>query len=321
VNKPRRTHPVLYNEFDAYPAAWLRNLVRGGHIAPGVVDERSIEALTPEDVAGRTQFHAFAGIGVWSYALRLAGWPDDEPVWTASCPCQPFSSAGDGRGFDDPRHLWPAFFRLVEQCRPSILFGEQVASADGLAWLDLVRSDLEGANYALGVADLCAAGVGAPHIRQRLFWCAVRLGDADSDGARGFGGGGGAPQGTGSREGEAVGPLGDVPRTPGAVGVRLADPEPGGLEGGGQRLPEPAAGVPASSGWENVVYLPCRDGKHRPVEPGLEPLVDRTALGVGSLRAWSTWRNGTLRGYGNAIVAEVAAVFILACMDALALSR
>jgi hypothetical protein len=40
---------------------------------------------------------------------------------------------------------------------------------------------------------------------------------------------------------------------------------------------------------------------------------------VGSLRAWSTWRNGTLRGYGNAIVAEVAAVFIRACMDALAL--
>jgi DNA (cytosine-5)-methyltransferase 1 len=125
VNKPRRTHPVLYNEFDAYPAAWLRNLVCGGHIAPGVVDERSIETLTPEDVAGRRQFHAFAGIGVWSYALRLAGWPDDEPVWTGSCPCQPFSDASpDAQGFDDPRHLWPAWFRLIAACRPAVVFGE-----------------------------------------------------------------------------------------------------------------------------------------------------------------------------------------------------
>src|SRR5690606_31057001 len=140
------------------------------------VDTRSIEDVTPNDLQGYTQCHFFAGIGGWPLALRLAGWPDDRPVWTGSCPCQPFSQAGKGAGFADERHLWPAFFHLIEQCRPSVVFGEQVASKDGLAWLDLVQADLEGAGYACGAADLCAAGVGAPHIRQRLYWVANALG-------------------------------------------------------------------------------------------------------------------------------------------------
>ena len=163
---------AFYNEIDPYAAQWLRNLIAAGHIAPGIVDERSIEDIKPVELAGYTQCHFFAGIGVWSRALRLAGWPDDKPVWTGSCPCQPFSAAGNGVGFDDERHLWPAFHWLISQCRPPVVFGEQVASKDGLAWLDLVQADLEGSGYASGAADLCAAGVGAPHIRQRLYWVA-----------------------------------------------------------------------------------------------------------------------------------------------------
>jgi len=162
----------FYNEIDPYAAQWLRNLIAAGHIAPGVVDERSIEDIRPDELAGYTQCHFFAGIGVWSRALRLAGWPDDRPVWTGSCPCQPFSAAGKGVGFDDERHLWPAFHWLISQCRPPVVFGEQVASKDGLAWLDLVQTDLEGSGYASAASDLCAAGVGAPHIRQRLYWVA-----------------------------------------------------------------------------------------------------------------------------------------------------
>ncbi len=156
----------------------MRNLAQAGHIATGTVDQRSIRDLRPSDVEGATQFHAFAGLGAWSYALRLAGWPDDRPVWTGSCPCQPFSSAGRKGGFDDERHLWPAWFDLIRECRPAIVFGEQVASPDGLTWLDLVSSDLEGAGYAFGASDLCAACVGAPHIRQRLYFVAY------SDGTR-----------------------------------------------------------------------------------------------------------------------------------------
>ena len=160
---------AYYNEIDKYAADWLRNLIAAGHIAPGIVDTRSIEDVYPSDLKGFTQCHFFAGIGVWSLALRRAGWPDDRPVWTGSCPCQPFSAAGKGAGFADERHLWPAWFHLIRECRPVAIRGEQVASADGLAWLDLVLADLEGEGYAAGAVDLCAAGVGAPHIRQRLW--------------------------------------------------------------------------------------------------------------------------------------------------------
>jgi DNA (cytosine-5)-methyltransferase 1 len=139
---------AFYNEIDPYAAAWLRNLIAAGHIAPGTVDERSILDIEPAELAQYTQCHFFAGIGVWSLALRRAGWPDDRPVWTGSCPCQPFSTAGKGAGFDDERHLWPALHWLIEQRRPPVVFGEQVASKDGLAWLDLVQTDLEGSGYA-----------------------------------------------------------------------------------------------------------------------------------------------------------------------------
>ncbi|RTY58782.1 DNA cytosine methyltransferase [Pantoea sp. YU22] len=166
---------AYYNEIDPYAAQWLRNLIAAGHIAAGVVDERSIEDVTPGDLRGFTQCHFFAGIGVWSYALRQARWSDDRPVWTGSCPCQPFSDAGKGAGFADERHLWPHFHYLIEKLRPETVFGEQVASKDGLAWFDLVQADLEGAGYASAALDICAAGFGAPHIRQRLFWVA----DAD----------------------------------------------------------------------------------------------------------------------------------------------
>lgn len=163
---------AIYNEIEPYAAEWLQNLIAQGNIANGRVDTRSVADLLPDDVAGAGQRHFFAGIGVWSLALRLAGWPDDLAVWTGSCPCQPFSQAGRGRGFADDRHLWPEWFRLIEECRPAVVLGEQVASKDGLAWFDAVRADLERSGYAVGVADLCAAGVGAPHIRQRLYWVA-----------------------------------------------------------------------------------------------------------------------------------------------------
>jgi DNA (cytosine-5)-methyltransferase 1 len=172
---------AYYNEIDPFAAAWLRELINAGHIAPGDVDERSIVDVRPSELLAYTQCHFFAGIGVWSHALRLAGWPDDRPVWTGSCPCQPFSSAGKGGGFDDERHLWPHFHWLIGQCRPDVVLGEQVASKDGLAWLDLVQSDLEGSGYASGAIDTCAAGFGAPHIRQRLYWVGKRgVGQADA---------------------------------------------------------------------------------------------------------------------------------------------
>jgi DNA (cytosine-5)-methyltransferase 1 len=163
---------AYYNEFDPYAAQWLRNLIAAGHIAPGDVDERSIEDIHPYDLIEYTQCHFFAGIGVWSYALRLAGWSDAREVWTGSCPCQPFSAAGAGGGFADERHLWPAFYHLIDFHRPPVVLGEQVASKDANPWIDLVQDDMEGLGYGFGSVPFPAASVGAPHIRDRLYWMA-----------------------------------------------------------------------------------------------------------------------------------------------------
>lgn len=170
---------VYYSEWEPYAAAWLRSLIAKGLIPDGEVDERSILDVSPDDLRGFRQCHFFSGIGGWSRALRLAAWDDDREVWTGSAPCQPLSVAGKQKGADDERHLWPAFYRLIAERRPAVVFGEQVAGALGCEWLSGVRADLEDAGYACGAADLCAASVSAPHIRQRLFWVAadtMRLG-------------------------------------------------------------------------------------------------------------------------------------------------
>lgn len=166
-----------YNEIDAHAAQWIRNLIAAGQLPAGDVDERSIEDVRPNDLRGYTQCHFFAGIGGWVHALDLAGWPRDRPVWTGSCPCQPFSSAGKGAGFADERDLWPAWQHLIAQCRPPIIFGEQVEGAIKHGWLDRVESDLEGLGYACGAAVLQASGADAWHKRDRLWFVA----DAERD--------------------------------------------------------------------------------------------------------------------------------------------
>jgi len=162
--------PAYYNEIDPYCAQWLRNLIVAKLIAPGDVDERDIRDIAPNELLAYTQCHFFAGIGGWSRALRLASIPDDLPLWTGSCPCQPFSAAGKRRGFADERHLWPHYFHLISVCRPAIVLGEQVARAK--VWLDLVCTDVEGIDYAFAAAVLPACSVGAEHERQRWWWVA-----------------------------------------------------------------------------------------------------------------------------------------------------
>jgi DNA (cytosine-5)-methyltransferase 1 len=161
-----------YNEIDPYCCDWLEALIADGLIPKGHVDRRSILDVRPADLGGYAQCHFFTGLGGWSRALALAGWPSDRQVWTGSCPCQPFSDAGKRKGFADERHLWPVWFGLIRECRPAIVFGEQVARAIGHGWLDTVADDLEGEGYALGAAVLPACAVSAPHERQRLWFVA-----------------------------------------------------------------------------------------------------------------------------------------------------
>ncbi|EIX6839089.1 DNA cytosine methyltransferase [Escherichia coli] len=337
---------AYYNEIDQFAAQWLRNLIAGGHIAPGEVDERSIEDVTPDDLRGFTQCHFFAGIGVWSHSLRLAGWPDDKPVWTGSCPCQPFSAAGKGDGFADERHLWPHFFHLISERRPQHVFGEQVASGNANAWFDLVQADLEGMEYAFGLVPFAAAGVGAPHIRERAYWVAHACSEYESAA--------GNETGITARLRSS-----STDRLANTSGERLNRVDPLLQREESRRLAE---GMPEASRlgiadrvaytnnrigdegetlrprrdavlngcingrplevngfWRDADWVFCRDGQWRPVEPGTFPLVARFAKSLGhgksSLRSMAGRnRTGRLKGYGNAINAQAAAEFIRAYM-------
>lgn len=177
--------PAYYNEWDPYAAEWLRNLIRAGHIAPGDVDERSITDVKSTDLVGYRQCHFFAGIGGWSLALRLAGWKDEQKIWTASCPCQPFSVAavahGGARGQSDERHLLPKLLSLIEEFGPPVVLGEQVANAIKWGWLDEAFRGLENLGYACASAVFPAFAVGARHERDRLYWVA----DTGSQGREG----------------------------------------------------------------------------------------------------------------------------------------
>ena len=175
---------AYYNEHDKHAAAWLRQLVADGLIADGIVDHRSIANVTARDLDGFTQCHFFAGVGIWSYALRKAGWPDDRPVWTGSCPCQSFSQAGTKKGLSDKRHLWPVWYELIRELEPEYVFGEQVSSKNAEPWIDVVSAQMENQGYAFGALDSSSAVVGAPHLRQRFYFSAMRLEQSERDGSQ-----------------------------------------------------------------------------------------------------------------------------------------
>ena len=379
-----------YNEIDPKAAAWLRELIRAGLIPAGDVDERSIEDVRPSDLRGYVQCHFFAGIGGWSHALALAGWPSDRSVWTGSCPCQPFSAAGQGAGFADERHLWPAWQHLIAQCRPPDVFGEQVASKAADAWIDLVQSDLEGMGYAVGCVPFPAAGIGAAHIRDRSYWMGHAIGARlEGHGGHGYGsdepgrieavaGGSASEAGADCRLADPDGRNpstereqrnGEQRQQPEDGGARgLAEPHCGELDGvtvirgierdgkdagrtegrggiaargetqrladsnisagrqgsaidgrrhtGGDALARPGLGSdglpdgehpgPLHGFWADADWLLCRDGKWRPVEPGTFPLAHGLPARV-----------VRLRGYGNAIVPQQAALFIQAAAEAI----
>jgi DNA (cytosine-5)-methyltransferase 1 len=327
---------VYYNDADPAACAWLRELIAAGLLPAGEVDGRSILDVEPADLRGFAQCHFFAGIGGWPYALRLAGVAEDMPVWTGSPPCQPFSQAGQRKGQDDDRHLAPAFLRLVADCRPRLVFGEQVASAAvlgavggaaraaaegpaGWAWFDALADALEAASYAVAAADLPAAGVGAPHIRQRLFFGAIALEPMSGGLGDGLGAG---PQGrlgvSGRSDQRAARPAGLAGGLADGDGWLFRDraiqcgrqhrcePEDGGAGDMDETAADPA-GTRATNGvWRDPDWLLCRDGRWRPVEPGAFPLAD----GIPG-------RMGLLRGYGNAIVPPLAAEFVTAFAESL----
>jgi DNA (cytosine-5)-methyltransferase 1 len=296
---------AYYNEIDPYCVRWLRNLISEGLIADGHVDDRSIQEVTPNDLRGYAQCHFFAGFGGWPAALRRSGvWPDHRPVWTGSCPCQPFSVAGKQAGFADERHLWPAWHWLIEQCRPATVFGEQVASAS--QWLGLVRRDLEALEYSVGVMPIEAASAGADHLRDR-YWFVGH----DTRQRRGEG----RTEPEVHERGRAA-----VAGDGGASGMANSDSpairhEPGrgsGTNGAGsgidcdnrERLPQQSE---RCGGDAELEWVLGADGKARRVKSGVRLLAHGVPQRVAKLRA-----------LGNAIDFRPAAAFIKAASESIA---
>lgn len=344
-----------YNDSDPAAAEWLRELVAERLIPDGDVDTRDIISVAASDLKGYTQCHFFAGIGGWSLALQLAGWPEDKPVWTGSCPCQPFSAAGKQLGIADERDLWPAFFRLIAECKPEFVFGEQVENAIRYGWLDRVYTDMEGENYSIGAAVLGAHSVGAPHRRYRLYWGGVSVSYAEGYGRDewrtgsdewGAGSGRGSPsmannEGERFKKGKRCGQS-EERSSIGREFSGMADGCGAGLEGlpgheRNQGIPErsgsqasgsaSASGLSGFSSWSSPAIILCRDGKARRVPSesllfrmadGLPESMDgRGVAGVSETGGFplTTQKEGRamlLKGYGNAIVPQVAAEFIRA---------
>jgi DNA (cytosine-5)-methyltransferase 1 len=124
-------------------------------------------------------------------AKMEAGYLDAAPVWTdlktfpygafhgcvdiltGGYPCQPFSSAGQRRGEQDPRHLWPYIANGIQILRPKFCFFENVEGHITLGLPDVIE-DLAGMGYRTAWGIFSAAEVGAPHQRKRVFILAYR---------------------------------------------------------------------------------------------------------------------------------------------------
>ena len=115
--------------------------------------------------------------------VKRSDLPDPDPdVILGGFPCQPFSSAGLQKAQSDSRHLWPEMFRLIKECRPSWVIGENVIGIVKLG-LDEVLTDLENEGYATRTFNIPACAIGAPHLRQRVWIIAHSDSKRKSNGA------------------------------------------------------------------------------------------------------------------------------------------
>lgn len=314
----------FYNENNPFCVEWLNGLKAEGFIPDGTIDGRSISEVQAADVLGFRQCHWFAGIAGWSEALRIAGHRDTEGIWTASLPCQPLSIAGKRGGEKDERHLWPEFYRLVSECKPWAIFGEQSGSPDGRQWIDGISLDLEELGFAVGASDLCSPCVAAPHIRQRIYWGAVRMAYTKHDAGR-------AEHVNESwRRGQAEADTAECSRSSGMVhsisqGLERHAGHVTFRDQSGRITQAEDGSVAETGAWSGAAVIHCLDGKSRSIESGSFPLASGIPRSLGHLQpdvrklARDARRNrrGRIEGYGNSIVPQLGAMFITAFMQAI----
>ena len=118
----------------------------------------------------------FSDIKELNYETLRSNGINNIDIITGGYPCQPFSVAGRKKGEEDPRHLWPEYFRLVKELRPTWVIGENVSGHIKLG-LDTVLEDLESEGYSTRTFSISASSVGANHKRERV-WIMAHSNDA-----------------------------------------------------------------------------------------------------------------------------------------------
>ncbi len=201
-------------------------------------------------------------------------------------PCQPFSQAGLRRGAEDDRHLWPEYFRLIQEIRPRWVLGENVAGIVNLG-LDQVLSDLESAHYSCQTIIIPACALNAPHRRDRVWIIA----NAEGDRA-------GKPENFNSQKRIQ----GGNKTQPDLCGQNVSHPQGFGMEGGrADRKQEPPVPTGQTISGRNGAGI---GGGYWEIEPGM----GRVADGVPN-------RVDRLKQLGNAVVPQIVEVIGNAIME------
>ena len=222
----------------------------------------------------------YGNIKELNYDRLKADGIDSVDIITGGYPCQPFSIAGRQKGEQDPRHVWPEYFRLIQELRPTWVIGENVAGHIKLG-LDTVLENLESEGYSARAFSISASSVGAVHQRERVWivahsGCSQRpwsfFGNQDEDE---------------TREGDAY----QFERSGSTSKVDVADSESSGRnefkadsehsESASQEIPRDRGSVSRGSAWWSV-----------------EPDVGRVAHGVPK-------RVDRLKSLGNSLIPHI----------------
>ena len=276
-------------------------------------------------------------------------WRGRVDILTGGFPCQPYSSAGKRLGKDDERHLWPEMCRIISEVAPAYVVGENVRGLlnwNGGVVFEEVCADLEAMGYEVWTGLIPAAGVGAPHRRDRIWFVAHRQ-DHGQPQTEVFGRergeyephnwhevrptfdavGGGRFAANSDRYGSSRATREDaseggaerlqerdaVQRTCQSSGVRdAANPECNGLEHGTKRG---SARKSQGATRQRVAGHATSEGwAGFPTEPpvcGGDDGLPRQLDGI----TFSKWRNESIKAYGNAIVPQVAHAIFRAIFD------
>lgn len=223
-------------------------------------------------------------------------WRSNDIILTGGFPCQPYSVAGKRLGKEDERHLWPEMLRVISEVKPTFVVGENVSGL--LSWngglvFDEVRADLETQGYEVAVYVLPAAGVNAPHKRERVWFVAYANGRNHQARCQRYG----SICENYSKQGQSINAfsLGEIkPFTANCDHSRLERGKISRGAGGSEQKQQKQPSGLFRGNWKDF-----------PTQSAVCSRNDGIPLRLDTI-TFSKWRNETIKAGGNAIVPQVA---------------